>query len=205
MFDDKESDFWKSKINELQHSNMTRPGAERLNFEQVPEKIKDFESAHPNLGAKATDNGTYITWEIPVTSTVKLRVFFQSQIKLSLMETTSGDAVKICDAKCFYNPFPEIENFVSKISEFKKELEELLKTSLQLSKKQKVAGEFIKAYLQTKIPSDKFMWQITAGNDCFHLVVTDLKTSEQKEINLTCENFKSEICGLPKLFSESIL
>lgn len=205
MFDDKESDFWKSKINELQHSNMTRPGAERLEFSQVSGKIKEFENTHPELGIKSTDNGSYITLEIPVTSTVKLRVFFQAQIKISLMETTSGDPVKICDAKCFYNPFPEIENFISKIPEFKKELEELLKTSLQLSKKQKVAGEFIKAYLQAKIPSEKFIWRLVSEAETFRLVISDVRTSEEKTIILSCEKFKEEISGLPKLFSESIL
>lgn len=205
MFDDKESDFWKSKINEIQRSNMTRSGAERLDFSQVSQKIRDFESVHPNLGAKVTDNGSYITWEIPVTSTVKLRIFFQSQIKLSLMETASGDPVKICDAKCFYDPFPEIETFVSRIPELKIELNELLKTSLQLSKKQKVAGEFIKAYLQLKIPSDKFLWRLETADDKYCLCLTDFKTSEEKTVYLSVENFKEEICSLPKLFSESIL
>lgn len=205
MFDDKESDFWKSKINEFQHSNMTRAGAERLDFSEVSAKIKAFETSHPALGAKATDNGTYITWELPVTSTVKMRVFFQSQIKVSLMETTSGDAVKICDAKCFYDPFPEIEAFAAKIPDFKKELDEVIKNSLQLSKRQKVAGEFMKAYLQARLPADRFMWNLTAENETYRLVITDSKTSEQRTLYLTADNFKAEVSSLPKLFSESIL
>lgn len=198
MFDDTESDFWKSKMNEFQHSNMTRPGAERLDFSEVPVKIKEFESAHPALCAKATDNGTYITWEIPVTSSVKLRVFFQSQIKVSLMENTSGDPVKICDTKCFYDPFPEIETFVKNIPVFKTELDELLKTHMQLSKRQKIAGEFIKAFVQAKIPADKYLWRLDPEKEGFCLVLTDAKTLEEKKVFLSCEDFRSEINGLQK-------
>ncbi|MCQ2596283.1 MAG: hypothetical protein MJ181_00415 [Treponema sp.] len=193
MFDDKESDFWKSRINELQHSNMTRPGAERLGFSEVPEKIRAFEASHPDLVTKATDNGSYITWEISVTQTVKMRVFFQSQIKLSLLQVTAGDPVKICDAKCFYDPFPEIEAFVAKIPDYKKELEEIIKAGLQLSKKQKIAGEFMKAYLQEKIPCDKYLWQLVPAEEGFSLLLTDAKTSEEKKISLSLEGFRQEI------------
>jgi len=193
MFDDTESDFWKSKINELQHNNMTRAGAERLDFSEVPEKIREFEAAHPELITKATDNGTYITWEFSVTQTVKMRVFFQSQIKLSLMQINAGDPVKICDAKCFYNPFPELDAFAEKIPQFKKELEELVKSNLQLSKKQKIAGEFIKAYVQKKVSGGKYLWQLVPESENFRLMLTDAKISEEKTLILSAESFKAEI------------
>lgn len=193
MFDDKESDFWKEKLNQYQHMNMTRTGAERLSFQDVPLEIKKFENAHPGLGAKTTDNTSYITWELPVTSTVKLRVFFQSQIKVSLMQTAGGDPVKICDAKFPYNPFPEIEAFVKNIPDYKKDLDQLLKAHLQLSKKQKIAGEFIKAFASSKISSEKYLWQLVPEKETFLLKLTDAKTSEEKRILLSLENFQSEL------------
>ncbi|MCQ2585424.1 MAG: hypothetical protein MJ185_07530 [Treponema sp.] len=198
MIGEKESDYWKQKINEFQHKNMTRPGAERLSFSDVKCEIESFEKNHPELTAKTSDNGSYITWEILVTSSVKFRVFFQSQIKASLMDVTAGEAVKICDVKCFYNPFPEIEEFVNKIPEYKKELEELLKSDMQLSKKQKVAGEFIKAYIQAKISADKYLWQLVPENQLFNLILRDTKTAEEKIITLSSENFLTELNNLPK-------
>ena len=198
MIDEKESDYWKQKLNEFQHKNMTRAGADRLNFSDVKDEIKNFENKHPALKAKTSDNGSYITWEILVTSSVKFRVFFQSQIKVSLMDVTAGEAVKICDAKCFYNPFPEIEDFVKKIPDYKKELEELLKADMELSKKQKVAGEFIKAYVQEKTPSDKYLWQLVPENQSYKLILRDVKTAEEKTVILSLENFQDELNYLPK-------
>lgn len=198
MIGEKESDYWKQKLNEFQHKNMTRAGADRLNFSDVKDEIKNFEKNHPELKAKSSDNGSYITWEILVTSSVKFRVFFQSQIKVSLMDVTAGEAVKICDAKCFYNPFPEIEDFVKKIPDYKKELEELLKADMELSKKQKVAGEFIKAYVQEKTPSDKYLWQLVPENQSYKLILRDVKTAEEKTVILSLENFQDELNYLPK-------
>lgn len=198
MIGEKESDYWKQKLNEFQHKNMTRAGADRLNFSDVKDEIKNFENNHPELKAKTSDNGSYITWEILVTSSVKFRVFFQSQIKVSLMDVTVGEAVKICDAKCFYNPFPEIEDFVKKIPDYKKELEELLKADMELSKKQKVAGEFIKAYVQEKTPSDKYLWQLVPENQSYKLILRDVKTAEEKTVILSLENFQKELNYLPK-------
>ncbi len=198
MFDDKESDFWKEKLNDIQHKNMTRPGAERLVFSDVISEIQKFEDSHPGLSARTTDNTSYITWEIPVTSNVKLRVFFQSQIKVSLMQVSGGDPVKICDAKFPYNPFPEIDAFVKQIPGFQKELDELLKADMKLSKKQKIAGEFIKAYVQEKIPSEKYIWQVVPENESFFLKLTDAKTSEERKLKLSLENFRQEIEDLLK-------
>lgn len=198
MFDDKESDFWKEKLNDIQHKNMTRPGAERLVFSDVTSEIQKFEDSHPGLSARTTDNTSYITWEIPVTSNVKLRVFFQSQIKVSLMQVSGGDPVKICDAKFPYNPFPEIDAFVKQIPGFQKELDELLKADMKLSKKQKIAGEFIKAYVQEKIPSEKYIWQVVPENESFFLKLTDAKTSEERKLKLSLENFRQEIEDLLK-------
>lgn len=198
MIGEKESDYWKQKLNEFQHKNMTRAGADRLNFSDVKDEIKKIENNHPAFKAKTSDNGSYITWEILVTSSVKFRVFFQSQIKVSLMDVTAGEAVKICDAKCFYNPFPEIEDFVKKIPDYKKELEELLKADMELSKKQKVAGEFIKAYVQEKTPSDKYLWQLVPENQSYKLILRDTKTAEEKTVILSLENFQKELNYLPK-------
>lgn len=193
MIGDKESDFWKRKINDFQHRNMTRAGAERLNLADVNSEIEKFEKTHPDLGAKTTDNGTYITWEFLITSNVKLRLFFQSQIKLSLMDISAGDAVKICDVKCFYNPFPEVDFFVSQIPEYKKELEILLKGEMELSKKQQIAGEFIKAYLKSKISTEKYLWQLLPEEQAFKLHLTDAKTFVEKNVILTFKDFMTEI------------
>ena len=193
MFDDIESDFWKEKLNDIQHKNMTRPGAERLVFSDVTSEIKKFEDSHSGLAARTTDNTTYKTWEIPVTSKVKLRIFFQSQIKVSLMEVSGGDPVKICDAKFPYNPFPEIDVFVNQISQYRKELDELMKEHMKISKKQMISGEFIKAYVQAKIPGEKYIWQVLPENECFFLKLTDIKTSEERTVKLSMENFRLEI------------
>lgn len=193
MFDDKESDFWKEQFIHYQHRNMTRVGAQRLSLSEVPQAINEFEKNHPEVVAKTTDNSSYITWETSVTPTVKLRVFFQSQIKLSLLQISDGDPVKICDAKFPYNPFPEIQSFLEHIPQYKKELEQLLKDNMKLSKKQKIAGEFIKAYAASLIPTDVYLWQLVPEKEGYLLKLTEMKTSEEKRISLDLENFKSQI------------
>ena len=98
MYDDVESDFWKDIFVHLQHKNMVRVGAERLLLSDVPDVFQKFSLAHPELQPQTQVNESSASWEIFVTSTIKLRLFIQSGIKASLLHKKGADFVKIADA-----------------------------------------------------------------------------------------------------------
>ena len=67
------------------------------------------------------------------------------------MQKAGGDYVKICDAKFPYNPLPEISEFLQKLPDYLKELQESLENKSRSHRRQKLALEFIKAYATTHL------------------------------------------------------
>lgn len=166
---DNEADFWKELFVHLQHKNMVRTNAEPLRFEDCHAAFDDFISSHPSSHITAEYFSTYCTFEVTLSKKIKLRLFIQNNIKGSLMQKTSSDYVKICDAKFPYNPLPEIDEFLQKLPDYMKELEESLETKSRSKRRQKIAFEFIKAYAAVHVPENR-PWKLEpAENGTFTL------------------------------------
>lgn len=191
MYDDVESNFWKEHFSHLQHKNMVRTNAERLVFDSVVSEIEKFNQENPELNGLMENSGSYITWEAFITDKIKLRLFFQGQIKGSLMEKQGSDFVKIADAKFPYNPFPEVKEFFQNKDKYLKELAKEKKDDLESNMKNKIAGEFIKAYLQKKIRDNSVVWELILKEEGFLLKLS--KDGNEKQLFLNHENFKSQI------------
>lgn len=191
MYDDVESNFWKEHFSHLQHKNMVRTNAERLSFDSVVSEIEKFNGENPELNGLMENSGSYITWEAFVTDKIKLRLFFQGQIKGSLMEKQGSDFVKIADAKFPYNPFSEVKEFFQNKDMYLKELAKEKKDNLESNMKNKIAGEFIRAYLQKKITDKKIIWDVTLQEDGFLLKVNN--SGNEKQYLLNHLSFKNQI------------
>lgn len=191
MYDDVESNFWKEHFSHLQHKNMVRTNAERLSFDSVVSEIEKFSGENPELNGLMENSGSYITWEAFVTDKIKLRLFFQGQIKGSLMEKQGSDFVKIADAKFPYNPFSEVKEFFQNKDMYLKELAKEKKDNLESNMKNKIAGEFIRAYLQKKITDKKIIWDVTLQEDGFLLKVNN--SGNEKQYLLNHLSFKNQI------------
>lgn len=195
MYEDVESDFWKDIIVHMQHKNMTRIGAERLSVQDAPAAFERFALAHPELQPEITNSASYVTWEVFVSDSVKLRLFIQSQIKGSFMQRSGGDLVKIADAKFPNNPFPEIEEFLRNRNELLKDLHSKIQISIHETKKMKLVEQFIKAHLIKKFDGSKnIIWTVELSGDNSKLNLQ--KGRESKTILLTCNNYINEIADL---------
>lgn len=192
MKEDIESNFWKEHFTHLQHKNMTRTDAKRLEFSQVMSEIQAFAKEHPEIQPVVENHGSYITWEVFVTPQIKLRLFFQYQIKGSLLQLQQKEFVKIADAKFPYNPFYEVGEFLSKTDSYVEELEKEKKDSLKANMEIKIAGEFIKSYIQKKFSEKpEIIWNLKADKDCYQLTLQFQKI--QKSCNISFDNFISDI------------
>ena len=94
-----------------------------------------------------------------MTQDVKLRLFVQNQIKISFLQRSDGDLIKIADAKFPNNPFIEIEKFLSRKMDVNKQLLKIKENSQIIQKRQNFAAFFIEAYLEKKL-GEMFYWNI---------------------------------------------
>lgn len=195
MYDDVESDFWKELFVNVQHKNMVRAGAEKLEFSNCKNAFDDFKNRNPDLKISTDFSSSYCIFEVEITPTVKLRLFIQSSIKATLLQFDGGDYVKIADAKFPYNPFPEIQEFLSKKDEYIAALNQKKEQTLHNKKQMKVALEFINAAVSKKFAFDKnIVWSIEPKADAFLLKIQakDKKT----ECTLSIDSFYKELENL---------
>ena len=189
---DSEADFWKEHFVHLQHKNMVRTNAQPLHMADCKAEFDVFTASH--LGSKIFCEyfPSYCTFEVSLTASIKLRLYIQNNIKASIMQKCGPEYIKICDAKFPYNPLPEIHEFLSKLPEYLKELEESLVQKSRSERRQKLALEFIKAYasIHLKVPHE-----ITINGDETYTLSLPANSIN---IQITDENFMQKITEIIK-------
>ena len=148
---DNEADFWKEHFVHLQHKNMVRTNAQPLHMAECKAEFEAFTASHPDAKISCEYFPSYCTFEVSLTSTIKLRLFIQNNIKASMLQKCGADYVKICDAKFPSNPLPEISEFLSKLPDYLAELSKSLEKKSRSHRHQMLAQEFIKAYATTHL------------------------------------------------------
>ena len=193
-YSDREADFWKEIFVHLQHKNMVRSGAERLSLSDLPAAVERFAFAHPEITANYEIKTSSASWEVPVTSTIRLRLFIQNQIKASLLQRQGSDFVKIADAKFPYNPFPEISEFLSRRDQYEVELNSRLEKASRCDRRTRLAYNFIKAALEKKFASSSIVWHLEETDSAdypFNLILG--QSPNERKIPLSEENFMQEL------------
>ena len=150
---DNEADFWKEHFVHLQHKNMVRTNAQALHMSDCKAEFAAFTASHPDAKIFCEYFPFYCTFEVTLTSSIKLRLFIQNSIKASIMQKCGPEYIKICDAKFPYNPLPEIDEFLQRLPDYLKELEKSLEQKSRSARRQKLALEFIKAYANSHLKS----------------------------------------------------
>ena len=145
-YSDTEADFWKEHFVHLQHKNMVRANALPLHMADCKAEFEAFTASHPDAKISCEYFPSYCTFEVTLTTTIKLRLFIQNNIKASLMQKCGPEYIKICDAKFPYNPLPEISEFLAGLPNYLAELPQSLEKKSRSIRRQKLAQEFIKAY-----------------------------------------------------------
>ena len=145
-YSDTEADFWKEHFVHLQHKNMVRTNALPLHMADCKAEFEAFTASHPDAKISCEYFPSYCTFEVTLTTTIKLRLFIQNNIKASLMQKCGPEYIKICDAKFPYNPLPEISEFLAGLPNYLAELSQSLEKKSRSNRRQKLAQELIKAY-----------------------------------------------------------
>lgn len=145
-YSDTEADFWKEHFVHLQHKNMVRANALPLHMADCKAEFEAFTASHPDAKISCEYFPSYCTFEVTLTTTIKLRLFIQNNIKASLLQKCGPEYIKICDAKFPYNPLPEISEFLAGLPNYLAELSQSLEKKSRSNRRQKLGQEFIKAY-----------------------------------------------------------
>lgn len=178
MFDDIESDFWKEQISAMQKNNLLRKDSDRLFMSECEKKFEEFKLLHPELVVETTCSANHCSLEFFVTQDVKLRLFVQNQTKLSFLQRSDGDLIKIADAKFPNNPFKEIEDFLLHRKDLTEQLLQLKETKQIIQKQQNFAAFFIEAYLDKKL-GETFQWKIQKNRQNLSIQINRINTRNQ--------------------------
>lgn len=190
MYDDIEADYWKDCLISLIHKNMVKTEAHNLYFQDSKNVIQAFETEYPQWKGECHFSDSYASWEIFITDSIKLRLYIQSQIKITLLQKNDNDFIKLADGKIHNNPFPEIAELLSKKEQLEREVDELKKNNLKFQKQQKITGEIIKALLYKKLGKEAHFTLEFLKKD---FLLTIFENNEEKKYALTMNNFKDEI------------
>lgn len=178
MFDDIESDFWKEQISAMQKNNLLRKDSDRLFMSECEKKFEEFKLLHPELVVETTCSANHCSLEFFVTQDVKLRLFVQNQTKLSFLQRSDGDLIKIADAKFPNNPFKDIEDFLLHRKDLTEQLLQLKETKQIIQKQQNFAAFFIEAYLDKKL-GEIFQWKIQKNRQNLSIQINRINTRNQ--------------------------
>ena len=190
MFNDIESDFWKEQLSAMQKNNLLRKDSDKLYMSDCEEKFEEFKLLHPELVIESTCGANYCSLEFFVTQDIKLRLFVQNQTKITFLQRTDDDLIKIADAKFPNNPFKEIEEFLSHKTELNKHLLHLKEEKQIIQKRQKFVSFFIVVYLNKKL-GDNFQWVIQKNNQ--NLSIHFLQNKNKKEELTFVIDFEKDI------------
>lgn len=189
-YSDTEADFWKEHFVHLQHKNMVRTNALPLHMADCKAEFEAFTASHPDAKISCEYFPAYCTFEVTLTTTIKLRLFIQNNIKASLMQKCGPEYIKICDAKFPYNPLPEISEFLAELPNYLAELSQSLEKKSRSNRRQKLALEFIKAYASANL---KQAFTITSNEDgTFNLTLP----AKSINIQITEDDFMQKIAEL---------
>lgn len=189
-YSDTEADFWKEHFVHLQHKNMVRTNARPLHMADCKAEFEAFTASHPDAKISCEYFPSYCTFEVTLTTTIKLRLFIQNNIKASLMQKCGPEYIKICDAKFPYNPLPEISEFLAGLPNYLAELSQSLEKKSRSNRRQKLAQEFIKAYASAHL---KQAFTIKPNEDgTFNLALS----AKSINIQITEDDFMQKIAEL---------
>lgn len=189
-YSDTEADFWKEHFVHLQHKNMVRANALPLHMADCKAEFEAFTASHPDAKISCEYFPSYCTFEVTLTTTIKLRLFIQNNIKASLMQKCGPEYIKICDAKFPYNPLPEISEFLAGLPNYLAELSQSLEKKSRSNRRQKLAQEFIKAYASAHL---KQAFTIKPNEDgTFNLTLS----AKSINIQITEDDFMQKIAEL---------
>ena len=189
-YSDTEADFWKEHFVHLQHKNMVRTNALPLHMADCKAEFEAFTASHPDAKISCEYFPSYCTFEVTLTTTIKLRLFIQNNIKASLMQKCGPEYIKICDAKFPYNPLPEISEFLAGLPNYLAELSQSLEKKSRSNRRQKLAQEFIKAYASAHL---KQAFTIKPNEDgTFNLTLS----AKSINIQITEDDFMQKIAEL---------
>lgn len=189
-YSDTEADFWKEHFVHLQHKNMVRANALPLHMADCKAEFEAFTASHPDAKISCEYFPSYCTFEVTLTTTIKLRLFIQNNIKASLMQKCGPEYIKICDAKFPYNPLPEISEFLAGLPNYLAELSQSLEKRSRSNRRQKLAQEFIKAYASAHL---KQAFTIKPNEDgTFNLTLS----AKSINIQITEDDFMQKIAEL---------
>lgn len=186
-YSDTEADFWKEHFVHLQHKNMVRTNAQPLRMADCKKEFEAFTASHPDAKVSCEYFPSYCTFEVTLTTTIKLRLFIQNNIKASIMQKCGPEYIKICDAKFPYNPLPEIDEFLSKLPDYLKDLGKSLENKSRSLRRQKIALEFIKAYASKQL---KQAFSVNPNEDGTFLLILPAKSIN---IQITEDDFMNKI------------
>ena len=189
-YSDTEADFWKEHFVHLQHKNMVRTNAQPLRMADCKKEFDAFTASHPDAKVSCEYFPSYCTFEVTLTTTIKLRLFIQNNIKASIMQKCGLEYIKICDAKFPYNPLPEIDEFLLKLPDYLKDLGKSLENKSRSLRRQKIALEFIKAYSSKQL---KQAFSVNPNEDGTFLLTLP---ESSKKIQITEEDFMQKITDL---------
>ena len=178
MFNDIESDFWKEQLSAMQKNNLLRKDSDKLYMSDCEEKFEEFKLLHPELVIESTCGANYCSLEFFVTQDIKLRLFVQNQTKLSFLQRSDGDLIKIADAKFPNNPFKDIEDFLLHRKDLTEQLLQLKETKQIIQKQQNFAAFFIEAYLDKKL-GETFQWKIQKNRQNLSIQINRINTRNQ--------------------------